>query len=160
MRQLLTLGLLWFAAVGCGLIAGVYFGFSSFVMMSLGRLGWVGATSMNAMIVDIVKSPFIPLFILTTLSSAILAGMAMFRLGEPGSVAMLAGGVLYVAGMFIVTMVFNQPMNEALAAVDPATAKGASLWVGYLRDWTFWNNVRTLASTASFVLFIVALKSR
>jgi uncharacterized membrane protein len=83
---------------------------------------------MNAFIADIGKSLFMPVFLLTTLTSAALAVMAMFRWGQSGSVAMLVGGVLYVLGMFVVTMVFNQPLNEALAAADPASTEGAALW--------------------------------
>ena len=37
---------------------------------------------------------------------------------------MIAGGLLYVVGMFVVTMVFNVPLNNALAAVDPASPEG------------------------------------
>ena len=59
MRQLLTPGLLWFSAIGCGLIAGIYFAFSTFVMTSLARLGpAAGFATMNAINVEIVKSLF------------------------------------------------------------------------------------------------------
>jgi len=33
---------------------------------------------------------------------------------------MLEGGVLYLVGIFAVTMVFNVPLNATLAAVDHA----------------------------------------
>jgi uncharacterized membrane protein len=150
--------LLWFSAIGCGLLAGLYFAFSSFVMSALGRVDRAsGITAMNAINVDIVRSLFMPLFFGTTLVSAILAVLAVFRLGEPGAVAMLAGGVVYVVGMFVVTMSFNVPLNNALAAADPASADAAPLWARYLKDWTFWNHVRTVASTAASALFIAAI---
>ena len=85
---------------------------------------------------------------------------ALLRWGEPGAIAMLAGGVLYVLGMFVVTMVFNVPLNNALAAVDPASPEAASLWARYLTDWTLWNHVRTVASTAACALFIAAIAAR
>ncbi|MGY3607946.1 MULTISPECIES: anthrone oxygenase family protein [unclassified Bradyrhizobium] len=150
--------LLWFAAIGCGLLAGLYFAFSTFVMRALGRIERASAiAAMNAINVDIVRSPFMPLFLGTTLVSAILAALAVFRLGEPGAAAMLAGGVLYVVGMFVVTMIFNVPLNNALAAADPASTEAASLWMRYLKEWTFWNHVRTIASTAACALFIAAI---
>ena len=37
MRVLVT-GLLWFSAIGCGLMAGLYFAFSTFIMTALGRI--------------------------------------------------------------------------------------------------------------------------
>jgi uncharacterized membrane protein len=161
MQQLLISGLLWFSAIGCGLLAGVYFAFSAFVMTSLARIEPAsGIAAMNAISVEIVRSLFMPLFLGTTLSAAALAVLALFRWGEPESIAMLAGGVIYVAGMFAVTMMFNVPLNDALAAVNPAGTEGASLWARYLKDWTVWNHARTVASTIACALFIAAIAVR
>jgi uncharacterized membrane protein len=158
MRQLLTPGLLWFSGIGCGLMAGTYFAFSTFIMTALGRLGQTqGIEAMNAINVEIVKSLFMPLFLGTTLTSAALAVVAAYRWGEPGSTAMLAGGIIYVVGMFIVTMVFNVPLNDALAAVDPSGAEAAPHWARYLNNWTMWNHVRTIASTAACALFVAVI---
>jgi uncharacterized membrane protein len=157
-REIAMPVLLWVSAIGCGLMAGLYFAFSTFIMGALGRIDQAsGIAAMNAINVDIVRSLFMPLFLGTTLVSAILALLAVFRLGEPGAAAMLAGGVLYVAGMFVVTMIFNVPLNNALAGADPASTEAASLWVRYLKEWTFWNHVRTVASTAACALFIAAI---
>jgi uncharacterized membrane protein len=62
--------------------------------------------------------------------------------------------------MFVVTMVFNVPLNDALAAVDPAGSEARPLWQGYLRDWTMWNHVRTVSSTLACALFIAAIAAR
>lgn len=91
--------------------------------------------------------------------STLMAVIAVFRWGEPGATAMLAGGVIYVAGMFLVTMVFNVPLNNALAA-DPSSTGAASLWARYLNNWTLWNHLRTIASTAACALFIAAIAAR
>jgi len=161
MRQFLTSGLLWFSALGCGLLAGLYFAFSTFIMTALGRIDQAaGIAAMNAINVEIVRSLFMPLFLATTLSSAALAGLAIVRWSEAGAIAMLVGGVLYVIGMFVVTAVFNVPLNDALAAVDPNSGAAATLWTRYLSGWTFWNHVRTIASTAACALFIVAIAAR
>jgi uncharacterized membrane protein len=158
MAQLLTTGLLWFSAIGCGLVAGVYFAFSTFIMTSFARVApAAGFAAMNAINVDIVKSVFMPVFFGTTLAAAILAGFALFRWSGPGSTAVLAGGVIYVIGTIGVTLAFNVPLNDALAAVDPSSVEGASLWARYVRDWTFWNHVRLFASIIASVLFIVGL---
>jgi uncharacterized membrane protein len=161
MPQLLTTGLLWFSALGCGLIAGLYFAFSTFIMTALDRIGHAqGIAVMNAINVEIVRSLFMPIFLGTTLTSAVLAIIGFLRWGEPGAMAMLAGGVIYVVGMFIVTMVFNVPLNDALMAVGPSSSEAASLWPRYLKDWTMWNHVRTIASLAAFALYIAALTAR
>ena len=54
-------------------------------------------------------------------------------------------------------MTGNVPLNNALAAATPATPQAACLWTRYLREWTRWNTVRTLASAMSAILFMVAL---
>ncbi|KWE53188.1 hypothetical protein WT53_26425 [Burkholderia sp. MSMB2157WGS] len=69
-------------------------------------------------------------------------------------------GVLYVLGMFAVTLAVNVPLNDALAAADPATTHGAALWARYLHDWTRWNHVRTVASAAACVSFIAGIAAR
>jgi uncharacterized membrane protein len=161
MLQPVITGLLWFSAIGCGLLGGLYFAFSTFIMAALGRVAQAsGIMAMNAINVVIVQSLFMPLFIGTTLSSLVLAITAVLRWGQPGATAMLVGGVLYVVGMFVCTAVIHVPMNDALAAVDPASTEAASLWARYLTDWTLWNHVRTISSTLACTLFIWAIAAR
>jgi uncharacterized membrane protein len=73
---------------------------------------------------------------------------------------MLVGGVIYVLGMFVVTMVFNVPLNNALAAADLPSHGAAPLWARYLKEWTFWNHVRTVACIAASALFIAAIATQ
>lgn len=161
MEQALVTGALWFCAVGCGLMAGVYFTFSAFVMRALGAVAPpAGIAAMNAVNRHILRSPFMPLFLGTTLAGAGLAVWGGLRWTLPGAAAALAGGVLHVAGMFAVTMARNVPLNEALAACDPAGAEGAALWRDYLKRWTAWNHVRTAACTLAAAAFTLALVQR
>lgn len=158
MLELLEIALLWISAVGCGLLAGVCFAFSAFIMKSLARIDQAaGISAMNAIDAAIVKSAFMPIFLGTTLTSLALVGISLSRWAEPGAVLILAGGILNVAGMFGVTMVFNVPLNNALAAADPAGAEGGDVWSRYLRDWTFWNTIRTVASIGAWVCFMWAI---
>jgi len=160
MLALLAPALLWTSAIGCGLMAGVYFAFSAFIMTSLGRIAPAsGIAAMNAMIVDIVGSSFMPVFLLTTLSAASLVVLGVVRWGQPGSALMVIGGAIYVLGMFVVTMMFNQPLNVTLAAADTAS-HGVDFWSRYLTEWTMWNHVRTVASTIATGMFVAALAGR
>ena len=157
----LVTGLLWLSAVGCGLLAGLYFAFSASVMAALGRIDQsAGIAAMNAINRVIVQSLFLPVFLGSMLTCLALAILAPFRWDEPGAAMWLAGGVLYIVGMFVVTIVFNVPLNNALAAVQPASSEAGTLWTRYLSDWTWWNHVRTIASTLAFVLFIAAIAVR
>ena len=153
--------LLWFSAVGCGVMAGVYFAFSGFVMTALSRIGQAsGVAAMNSINTVILRSLFMPLFFGKTLAALILAVAALTAWGPPGALAMLAGGVLYVLGMFVVTMLRNVPLNNALETAQASGVDAAATWARYLREWTMWNHVRTVASTAACALFIVALTAR
>jgi uncharacterized membrane protein len=154
-------GLLWFAAIGCGLLAGLYFAFSTFITTALGRIEQVhGVSAMNSINSTILQSLFMPFFAGTTVVSLVLAVVAFFRWGEPGSTAMLAAGPIYVGGMFLCTMLFNVPLNNALAAVDPASVEATPVWARYLKDWTWWNHVRTLASVIACALYIAAIAAK
>ncbi len=75
----------------------------------------------------------------------------------PGARYLLTGSVLYLAGVVLVTVIFNVPMNQALASANPASPDGARLWASCLTNWTAWNHVRTIASLAATVLFSLAL---
>ena len=82
----------------------------------------------------------------------------MLRWHEPGAVYLLAGGLLYLVGTFLVTMLFNVPRNELLAKISPADPGGASLWANYLSSWTAWNHVRTIAALGAAASFTIALR--
>lgn len=84
-------------------------------------------------------------------------GLIHHALGEPGSLYLLAASLLYLAG-FIVTMAFNVPLNDALAAVDPGSGAGGEVWINYLRRWVPWNHVRTITSLGAMILFVFALR--
>ncbi|MBC9031684.1 DUF1772 domain-containing protein [Sphingomonas sp. JC676] len=160
MRTLIIPGLLWFSAIGCGLIGGLYFAFSTFIMTSLGRIDHpAGIAAMNAINMDIQRSVFLPLFLATTLSAAALAVIGMVHGSEPGAISMIAGGLFYVIGMFAVTMALNVPLNDALAAAAGGP-DAAMVWTRYLREWTLWNHVRTISSTLACIAFMHAIAVR
>jgi uncharacterized membrane protein len=158
--QALVTALLWFSAIGCGLIAGLYFAFSTFIMTAFSRIDQAqGIAAMSSINSTILGSLFMPLFFGTTIASAALAVLALFRWSEPGAAAMLAGGLIYVVGMFVVTVVFNVPLNNELASAEAPASDAAAVWARYLKDWILWNHVRTVASTAAMALFIAAIAS-
>lgn len=153
--------LLWFSAVSAGLMAGLYFAFSTFIMTALAGIERAsGVAAMNAINRVILRSAFMPVFLGSSLASLVLVALGLLRRDEPGAMAMAAGGAVYFLGMFVVTMLGNVPLNNALAATDPTKKADAGVWAGYLARWTRWNHVRTLSSTAALVLFILAIAAR
>jgi uncharacterized membrane protein len=156
-----TTVLLWFAAIGCGVMAGIYFAFSFFIMAALRRAGpAVGIAAMNSINMVILRSLFMPLFWGTTLASAALAVIALSGWNAIAARTMFAGSAVYVLGMFVCTIVCNVPLNNALQAVDAGSDASLSVWQRYLTQWTRWNHVRTVACAIACVLFIWALVER
>jgi uncharacterized membrane protein len=161
MTDIATTALLWIGAIGCGVMAGLYFAFSAFVMSALGRAGpAVGIAAMNSINVVILRSLFMPLFWGTTLASAALAVIALFNWNDAAAAAMFAGGAVYVLGMFVCTIAFNVPLNNALQAVDAGSDTALPVWQRYLTQWTCWNHVRTVACVVACALFIWVLAER
>jgi len=146
------------AALGSGLMAGLFFAFSTSVMSALGRVPAPhGIAAMQSINVTIINPVFLSVFLGTALLSALLIVGAIFGwTANPGWV--ITGALLYIVGVIGITMFINVPMNDALAAAGPDTAAGAELWARYLDRWTFWNHVRTLAPLAGLAAFILALR--
>lgn len=146
------------AALGCGLVAGVFFAFSGFVMKALARLPpSQGIGAMQSINVAVINPLFLATFLGTCVACLLLAVSSLLRWHEPGAVFLLVGGLLYLVGTILVTGVFNVPRNDALAAVDPASAEGARLWAEYVASWTAWNHVRTAAALLAAASLTIAL---
>jgi uncharacterized membrane protein len=117
------------SALGCGLIAGIFFAFSNFVMKSLTRLPPAnGIAAMQAINVDVLNGWFFAAFFGTALCCLVLAVSSFFRWDRPDAIYLLAGSLLYLVGTILVTIIFNVPLNDALAAVDPMTDHAGHLW--------------------------------
>jgi len=114
--------------VGAGLVGGVFFAFSAFVMKALAQLpaaqGILAMQRINVVVLN-------PLFLGTFVGTAVLAG-----------------GLSYLLGSFGVTMAFNVPRNDRLARLAAESAEAAACWPNYVREWLFWNHLRTVASVA------------
>ena len=110
------------AAIGSGLVGGIFFAFSSFVMAGLGRLpADHGIAAMNSINVTVINPVFFAAFFGTGLVCAALAIGSIFWWDQASGKLLLAAGAIYLAGCIGVTMAFNVPLNNAIAAVPAAT---------------------------------------
>lgn len=147
------------AALGGGLIAGVFFAFSSFVMKALARLPpHEGIAAMQSINVTVINPLFMIAFMGTAAACVLLTISSLLRWHDPGAAYLLVGSILYLGGTLLVTVVFNVPLNEALAAVAPEDSAGVNLWASYLANWTTWNHVRTIAALAAAGSLSIALR--
>ncbi len=146
-------------AVGCGVAGGVFFAFSSFVMDALRRLPDAeGIAAMQSVNRQAVTPVFMAALFGTAALCVVLAVWALRNRDAPPSGWVLAGAVLYLVGAIGVTAVRNVPLNDALAALDPAAPASAGRWHAYVRDWTRWNHVRTAASAGAALAMAMGVR--
>lgn len=146
------------AAIGCGLVAGVFFAFSTFVMPALARLQPAqGIATMQSINITAINPLFMTALFGTAAICLFLSVASLLKWHQSGSTYLLMGSLLYLIGTILVTIVFNVPLNDALAKVDPSSAEGAKLWASYLANWTAWNHVRTVSALAAAGAFTFAI---
>lgn len=165
MLQLFVSAPIWstklLAALGCGLVAGIFFAFSCFVMAALGQLPPAqGIAAMQSINVAVLNPSFFAVFLGTAAIALGLGLLGLLGLAQPQSGLLIAGSVLYLGGSVLVTSLLNVPLNQALAEVNPASLEAAALWQRYLSHWTAWNHGRTLASLAAAAAFSLALRQQ
>ena len=138
-----------------GAMAGFFYAYSMSVMWALDAVDPKAAiASMQSINIIVRNAIFFPAFFGTPMVALVAAGL-WWKQGA-GQVALLLAlaAIIYLAGTFLVTIVANVPMNEALAiATIPADPEQArTLWQNYSGPWTLWNHVRTVASFISLLL--------
>ncbi|MBR8641102.1 DUF1772 domain-containing protein [Streptomyces tuirus] len=144
--------------LGTGLVAGVFCGFSTFVMRGLATLPPAqGVAAMKAINVAAVTPPFMLVFLGSAVLCAVIAVVTFVLWPGEGTVELLLGSALYLFGSFGLTMVANVPRNDALAELEPGTPEADAYWPVYVREWTMWNHVRTVASAGAAVAYVLAL---
>lgn len=138
--------LILFSCIGAATVGGVFFAFSSFVMKALAQLPpEQGVAAMQRINIVVINPWFMGLFGGTLLLSIACVAVSLMA-WQP---MLLAAGLLYALGTFGVTGALNVPRNERLARMDAASPEAAAYWPVYVREWTFWNHVRTVAALAS-----------
>ena len=146
--------------LGCGLAAGVFFAFSSFVMKALRRLEAAqGITAMQAINVAAISPAFMLVLFGTGAACAALAVAALVSWHEPYAAYLLVGSALYLLGAIGLTISYHVPRNEALAKVEPSSADAPGRWMRYLVGWTRWNHLRAVSALAAAAALSGALSA-
>ena len=147
------------AALGSGMMGGLLFAFSNFVMTALAHQPPAsGVRTMQAINIYILNPLFFLVFFGTAVASFLVAAMTILRAPRAGGPWFIAGAALYLIGTIGVTMACNVPLNNRLAALNPETAVAADYWQTYLSAWIKWNHVRASASVTACVFLILAIR--
>ena len=138
-----------------GLSAGVFFAYSTSVMLALRRVD-------DRTFVDVmqkINTAILNGWFLTAYVGALLAAIAavLLQLGGPHRAALpwlVAAAVLYLV-VIVVTATANIPLNNQLDAAgltDPAAARAA-----FEATWNRWNTIRTISSAGALLTLAIAL---
>jgi uncharacterized membrane protein len=150
--------LLLTAAIGAGLIGGLFFAFSTFIMNAFDRLPAPQAiAAMQAINVSVLNPAFFIAFFGTAVVAIGLAAFAAWNGGVPARTLIFIGAAAYLFGSILVTIVFNVPLNNRLADLQYQAEDMSNAWRAYRVPWTRWNHVRTVASLLAAAAFGAAL---
>ncbi len=155
MTSSIVAALLWTAALSSGLIAGIYFAFSVFIMPAFAKIDATQAiAAMNSINQTILRSLFMPLFFGSSIVSVLLVIIALTYWGEADTELILIAGTIYFVGMFVCTVLFNVPLNNSLSKLEANSVNALEVWSHYLQSWTYWNHLRTVSSLVTCILCI------
>ena len=150
---------LQFSILAYALVAGVFLAFSDFIMRSLSITGGSGGVeAMHVINREVFRWLFMTLFLGMAAVSLFIAGYAWVSLDGPAGTIILLAALVYLIGCFGVTVVFNVPMNQALAGMELTSDVTRTYWLQtYVPRWTFWNSVRSGAAALAAALLMCSL---
>ncbi|WP_271411975.1 anthrone oxygenase family protein [Pseudomonas sp. Q1-7] len=146
------------AVITCGLMGGLFFAFSNFVMQALADIApAAGIAAMQAINKTVLNRLFLATFLGTAAACGLLTLYAFVHWEVAGTFFLLLGSLSYLLGTFGVTLAFNVPRNNALAKLDAEGAGAVAVWRDYVAHWTRWNHVRTGAALSATALLMLGL---
>jgi uncharacterized membrane protein len=144
--------------LGAGIVGGVFYAFSSFVMPGLERLpASQGVAAMNEINVTAEHPAFMLAFMGTTVLALYLGVRGVMGWGDTRATLLVAGSALYLVGTFLLTVAYNVPLNNELADVSPHAANAAAHWQDYLDKWNWANHVRGATSVGAAAAYMGGL---
>lgn len=146
------------AAISSGVLGGVLFAFSSFVMPALRRIPPPqGISAMQSINRQATTLAFGALIASTVVLAAGVGVHAALHGDSPGAGLVGAGSVSVLVALAI-TGAYNVPRNNRLASFDAMTDVAANYWPTFLNEWLGANHLRTAACIAAAIFYSTALR--
>ena len=149
--------ILMIAGLAAALVAGVFLGFSDFIMRGLVQApASQGAAGMVGLNRTVYRSVFMVLLLGLVPVSGGLGLFALWQLEGTARPLTLVGAGAYLIGVLAVTGMGNVPMNNRLDAMDGKPCETADYWPHYAQKWTRLNHARTAGSTLAAACWLAA----
>lgn len=143
-----------------GIMAGIFFTWSNAVTPGIGRLSDLNyLKALQAMNRAILNLPFYILFIGPVVSLILTTSLFYNSPSTSTFQYLLVASLVYIVGVFLVTILGNIPLNELLDQSnlsDLSLEELHSLRQKIEHQWNNFNWIRTLTSIFSFVLLLMA----
>jgi uncharacterized membrane protein len=159
MLELFRSGALAAATLTTGLMAGLYYAYAISVMLGLSRTDDRTFVSTMQQINVAILNPWFFIIFFGALVFTALAGVLHLQADWRGVLPWIAAALVLYAASLVITIGFNVPLNNELAAAgDPDhIADLAAVRERFEASWVRWNIARAVASTAAFGCLIWAL---
>lgn len=141
-----------FCGIGCAVNGGLFFVFSNTIMTAFSRITPVQSIAAMRSINRVILNPVFFFLFFGTALACLLAVILALRGAE--SLSAVFGGLIYLIGCFMVTVVRNVPLNDRLERIASESPEAENFWQVYLKDWTRWNHVRTVACLVAAFAFL------
>ncbi len=152
--------LIFLSALLSGLVAGLFYGYDCSVIKGLGKLGDKEYLSAFQSINKAILNPyFFVSFIGCLLVLPVTAWISFNQAPGICFYLLLSAAVVYIVGVFAVTIFGNVPLNEQVAALDLNSLPGkdmAEIRRNFENKWNFLHHIRTAASIVSFGLTLLS----
>lgn len=107
--------------------------------------------------VAVYRSVFMVVFMSLVPIAVATAIWSIIALGWESSVFVIAGALLYILGMFMVTGMGNVPLNESLERIDANHQEAGVAWKMYYTRWTRLNTLRCVFGVLAGMSWIFAV---
>ncbi|NRB33653.1 MAG: DUF1772 domain-containing protein [Rhodobacteraceae bacterium] len=145
------------AGLAVALVAGVFLGFSDFIMRGLAQApASQGAAGMVGLNRTVYRSVFMVLLLGLVPVSGALGLLALWQLEGVARTLTLVGVGTYLIGVLAVTGMGNVPMNTRLDEMSGKPREIAGYWPHYAQRWTRLNHARTAGSALAAICWLSA----
>ena len=150
------------AVLAYALVGGVLLAFSDFIMRALARTsGAGGVAAMQSINREVMRWVFMICFLGLAPVSLLFCAYGVFWAESSSGVPLAIAGGLYFLGCFVLTVLGNVPMNNALDDLEATSHKAETYWrTTYLPRWTTLNTVRTAICFTSSAVLLFSLFER
>ncbi|GAA1352898.1 anthrone oxygenase family protein [Streptomyces beijiangensis] len=131
-----------------GIVSGVFYAYSTSVMLALGDTGDRTFIEVMQRLNDRIQNP---VFFLAFFGALVLTGISYWQLRKTAARWWVLAALVLYAAVFLLTSGVNVPLNDQLAhAGDPARiADPGAVREKFEGAWVAWNHVRGVLSIAA-----------